>query len=103
MTGVSELMGQCVWDQHGVLVGHIVDVRLVKNKEAATPALMGLVVSTNRAPWLYGLTRERNGWFSDVLAKIVYARSIFVPWESVSEYGEGEVHIKASRKDLSRI
>lgn len=108
MTGVKELMGQSVWDAHGVWVGHIVDVRVKRSRDTGLQShtLMGLLVSANRAPWLLSVTPEPDGsfgWISRLATKVLYARCTYVPWEIVDAYGDGEVHIKGSRKDLDRV
>jgi sporulation protein YlmC with PRC-barrel domain len=108
MTTVTELIGQSVWDANGVWVGHVVDIRVVRHtgelKQSHT--VYGLVVSGRRAPLLLGLTRDRQGrspWLSRMLARLVYAGCTFVPWAVVTDYGGGEVHIGALRKELSRV
>lgn len=105
MTGFTELIGQSVWDVHGIWVGHIVDIRAVKDRTGLqqTHRIYGLVVSARRAPVMLGMTHGRESWLSILLGRIVYAGCHFVPWDTVSEYGEGEVHIKAARKELSRV
>lgn len=108
MAGVTELMGQSVWDSQGIWVGHVVDVRVVKNKGGLQEShtIYGLVVSGLRAPIFLGLTRDRQGrygWLSELIAKIVYTGCTFVPWESVEEYGEGEVFLTATRGELARV
>jgi hypothetical protein len=101
-------MGQHVWDSQGIWVGQVVDVRVVRNRgglqEACT--VYGLVVSSLRGPVFLGLTRDRQGsfwWVSELIAKIVYTGCKFVPWDSVDDYGAGEVFLKATRDDLNRI
>ncbi|MFC4114752.1 hypothetical protein [Nonomuraea zeae] len=108
MASVTELIGQSVWDSNGVWVGFVVDIRVVKHKGELQQShtVYGLVVSSLRAPLLLGLTRDRHGrsaWFSRMLARIVYAGCTFVPWESVADYGGGEVHIDVLRNELSRV
>lgn len=108
MTGVRELMGQSVWDAHGVWVGYIVDVRVTRSKETGLQShtLMGLLVSANRAPFLLSLTPEREGtfeWVARAATRILYAHCTYVPWEIVTEYGDGEIHIEAARRDLDRV
>ncbi|WP_219463479.1 hypothetical protein [Nonomuraea rhizosphaerae] len=108
MTGVTELMGQSVWDPNGLWVGHIVDVRVIKHRgelqQSAT--ICGLVVSAVRGPVLLRVTRDRHGrwsWLAQLLSRVVYVRSAFVPWSSIVEHGDGEVHISTSRKELTRV
>lgn len=106
MTGVSELMGQSVWDCRGVWVGHVVDVRVIKHKGEMRHSVYGLLVSGLRGPVFMGLTRGREGrfgWLSEWLARVVYVGCTFVPWDAVDAYGEGEVFLKATRKELSRV
>lgn len=108
MTTVTELIGQSVWDANGVWVGHVVDIRVVKRKGELQQShtVYGLVVSSYRAPLLLGLTRDREGspsWLSRAVARVVYAGCTFVPWPSVVDYGDGEVHITALRKELNRV
>ncbi|WP_327086951.1 hypothetical protein OIE66_32170 [Nonomuraea sp. NBC_01738] len=105
---LTELMGQSVWDAQGIWVGHVVDVRVVKNKGGLQEShtVYGLVVSAVRGPLFFGLTRDRQGrmhWLSDVIAKIIYTGCTFVPWDTVEEYDGGEVILKATKKDLSRV
>ncbi|WP_158088682.1 hypothetical protein [Thermoactinospora rubra] len=38
-----------------------------------------------------------------VMGLPVSAGCTFVPWESVEDYGSGEVHLKAARKQLPRV
>ncbi|MFE3453175.1 hypothetical protein ACFXJ8_30055 [Nonomuraea sp. NPDC059194] len=108
MVGLTALMGQCVWDAEGVWVGHVVDIRVVRNKRESMQShtVMGLVVSVHRAPVMLGLTRDRQGrlgWLSEVLARVVYAGCTFVPWEMVASSDTGEVHLRAQRKELTRV
>jgi len=86
----------------------VVDIRVVKHKGELQQShtVYGLVVSSVRAPFLLGLTRERQGrssWLSRLLARIVYAGCTFVPWENVVDYQGGEVHIGVLRKELNRV
>ncbi|MFB4281086.1 hypothetical protein ACBJ59_37755 [Nonomuraea sp. MTCD27] len=108
MASVTELIGQSVWDSNGVWVGFVVDIRVVKHRGALQQShtVYGLVVSSRRAPLLLGLTRDRQGrsaWLSRTLARLVYAGCMFVPWENVLDYGDGEVHIDILRKELNRV
>ncbi|MEV1169669.1 hypothetical protein [Nonomuraea sp. NPDC049784] len=108
MSSVTELIGQSVWDSNGVWVGHVVDIRVVKHKGELQQShtVYGLVVSSLRAPLLLGLTRERDDrpeWLSRILSRLAYACCTFVPWECIAEYGGGEVHISALRKELTRV
>ncbi|WP_188190688.1 PRC-barrel domain containing protein [Nonomuraea sp. SYSU D8015] len=108
MTTVTELIGQSVWDANGVWVGHVVDIRVVKHKGELQQShtVYGLVVSSRRAPLLLGLTRDcqgRSPWLSRALARVVYAGCRFVPWSSVADYGDGEVHINVLRQELNRV
>jgi sporulation protein YlmC with PRC-barrel domain len=103
MTNVTELIGQSVWDSNGVWVGQVVDIRVVKHKGELqqSQTVLGLVVSGRRAPLLLGLTRERR--LARPLARAVYAGCTFVPWDCVTEWDEGEVHIDVLRKELNRV
>jgi sporulation protein YlmC with PRC-barrel domain len=108
MASVTELMGQCVWDPNGLWVGHVVDIRVIKHRgelqQSAT--IYGLVVSANRGPVLLTLTRDRHGrwsWLSQLLTRVVYVRSAFVPWSCVTDHGDGEVHISTAKKELTRV
>ncbi|NRQ38423.1 hypothetical protein HII36_42340 [Nonomuraea sp. NN258] len=108
MASFSELIGQCVWDTNGVWVGYVVDVRVVKHKGELQQSntVYGLVVSARRGPLLLGLTRDREdrfAWISQLLGRLVYAGCTFVPWSAVADYGDGEVHLHAVRKELSRV
>jgi sporulation protein YlmC with PRC-barrel domain len=108
MASVTELIGQSVWDSHGVWVGFVVDIRVVKHKGELQQShtVYGLVVSSRRAPLLLGLTRDRKDrspWLSRTLARAVYAGCTFVPWEHVADHGNGEVHIDVLRKELNRV
>lgn len=107
MANVTELIGQSVWDPNGMWVGHVVDIRMVKHKgqlqQSAT--VTGLVVSAHRGK-LLRLTRDRHrrwGWFSRPLARVLYVGSTFVPWSSVTDHGDGEVHIGTTKGELSRV
>lgn len=107
MATVTELIGQSVWDSNGVWVGHVVDIRTVRHRgeiqQSAT--VYGLVVSGRRAPFLLGLTRDRQGrspWLSKTLARTVYAGCTFVPWAVVTDWTGGEVHLDVLKKELSR-
>ncbi|MBE1566284.1 hypothetical protein [Nonomuraea africana] len=105
---LTALMGQSVWDVHGVWVGHVVDVRVVRNRSESMQShtVIGLAVSARRAPLLLGLTRDRQGrlgWLSELLARVVYAGCTFVPWEVVKSSDTGEVHLRAERKELTRV
>ncbi|SDK14537.1 hypothetical protein SAMN05421874_105287 [Nonomuraea maritima] len=108
MASVTELIGQSVWDANGVWVGFVVDIRVIKHKGELQQShtVYGLVVSSRRAPLMLGLTRDRDGgstWFSQMVARIVYAGCTFVPWDNVHDYTEGEVHIDVLRKELNRV
>ncbi|MGW4792220.1 hypothetical protein ACWEPC_07370 [Nonomuraea sp. NPDC004297] len=108
MASVTELRGQSVWDSNGVWVGFVVDIRVVKHKGELQQShtVYGLVVSGRRAPLLLGLTRDRQDrstWFSQALARVVYAGCTFVPWANVADYGGGEVHLDVLRKELNRV
>ncbi|MGP3914670.1 hypothetical protein [Nonomuraea sp. 10N515B] len=108
MAVVTELIGQSVWDCHGVWVGHVVDIRMIKHKGELQQShtVNGLVVSSRRAPLLLGLTRTLHGrvpWLSRVLSRVIYAGCTFVPWSSVADYASGEVHIDVLRKELPRV
>ncbi|MBB5079871.1 hypothetical protein [Nonomuraea endophytica] len=105
---LTELMGQSVWDSQGIWVGHVVDVRVVRNKGGLQEShtVYGLVVSAIRGPVFFGLTRDREGrfgWVSEAVAKVVYTGCTFVPWEAVEDYGDGEVILKTVKKELSRV
>ncbi|MFG1942401.1 hypothetical protein [Nonomuraea sp. NPDC048826] len=107
MASVTELIGQSVWDANGIWVGHVVDIRVIKNRGELRQAntVYGLVVSARRAPLLLGLTRDRPGrapWMARMASRMVYAGCTFVPWTAVQEYGGGEVHLGALRRELSR-
>lgn len=106
--GLTALMGQSVWDAQGIWVGHVVDIRVVKNRDESMQShtVMGLVVSARRAPVMLGLTRDREGrpsWLSRMLARVVYAGCTFVPWDVVASSDTGEVHLVAHRRELSRV
>ncbi|MFI7616878.1 hypothetical protein ACIBP6_37185 [Nonomuraea terrae] len=108
MASVTELIGQSVWDSNGVWVGFVVDIRVIKHKGELQQShtVYGLVVSSRRAPLLLGLTRDREdraSWFSRTLARVVYAGCTFVPWPSVADYHDGEVHLEVLRKELNRV
>ncbi|HUR06162.1 MAG TPA: hypothetical protein VM347_26685 [Nonomuraea sp.] len=107
MASVTELIGQSVWDPNGVWVGHVVDIRLIKHRgelqQSAT--VCGLAVSAHRGKLLC-LTRDRHrrwGWFSRPLARVLYVGSTFVPWSSVADHSDGEVHISTAKHELSRV
>ncbi|MEU4578058.1 hypothetical protein ACBI99_33945 [Nonomuraea sp. ATR24] len=107
MANVTELIGQSVWDANGVWVGHVVDIRVVRNRGELQQAstVYGLMVSARRGPVLLRLTRDRHGrasWLSRAVGRVVYAGCTFVPWSQVEEYGDGEVHINALRRQLNR-
>ncbi|KAB8197198.1 hypothetical protein FH608_001120 [Nonomuraea phyllanthi] len=107
MASVTELIGQSVWDSNGVWVGHVVDIRVVKHKAQLQEnnTVYGLLVSSRRASLLLGLTHDRAGradWLSRTLARTIYAGCTFVPWSCVEDYGGGEIHISALRKELTR-
>ncbi|NUP01615.1 MAG: hypothetical protein HOV96_06375 [Nonomuraea sp.] len=108
MATVTELIGQSVWDSNGVWIGHVVDIRVVRHKGELQQShtVYGLVVSGRRAPFLLGLTRDRQGrspWLSRTLARTVYAGCTFVPWAAVTEWTGGEVHLDVLKKELSRV
>ncbi|WP_431923795.1 hypothetical protein [Nonomuraea jabiensis] len=108
MASVTELLGQSVWDSDGIWVGHVVDIRVIKHRGELQKShtVYGLVVSSRRAPLLLGLTRENQGrasWLSRSLSRLVYVGCTFVPWSCVADYGSGEVHINALRKELTRV
>jgi sporulation protein YlmC with PRC-barrel domain len=108
MTSVTELIGQSVWDPNGMWVGHVVDIRVVKNRGELqqSQTVYGLVVSAHRGPVLLRLARQRHdrlGWLSKLIARVVYVGCTFVPWSGVENYGDGEVHISLFRKELTRV
>lgn len=107
MASVTELIGQSVWDANGVWIGHVVDIRVIEHKgephQAAT--VYGLLVSARRGPLLLGLTHDRDGrpsWLSRMAGRLIYAGCTFVPWTSVREYSDGEVHLSSLRRQLNR-
>ncbi len=109
MTG-RELIGQCVWDVRGVWVGHVVDVRMVTGsrnpfKKSTEPETAGLVVSATRAQFLLGVHRDASGRVNGALqqlTRLLYARSLIVPWDLVETSDTGEVHLKEPREVLTR-
>ncbi|MEW9547616.1 PRC-barrel domain-containing protein [Nonomuraea sp. NPDC050783] len=107
MATVTELIGQSVWDANGVWVGHVVDIRVVRNRGELkrSHTVYGLVVSQRRAPLLLGLTREREGrapWLAKTLSRVLYAGCAFVPWPHVADHGGGEVHLGVLKDQLQR-
>ncbi|MEV0594180.1 hypothetical protein [Nonomuraea cavernae] len=107
MASVSELIGQSVWDVDGIWIGHVVDIRVVRHRGELqrSQTVQGLMVSASRRPIMLGLTRDRpgrRGRLSGLVARLIYAGCTFVPWSAVEEYDEGEVHLSAGRKELTR-
>jgi hypothetical protein len=100
MASVTELIGQSVWDADGVWIGHVVDIRVIKHRDDLQQAatVHGLLVSARRAPLPLGLP----SWLSRMTGHLIYAGCTFVPWASVREYSDGEVHINSRRQELNR-
>ncbi|GII91320.1 hypothetical protein [Sinosporangium siamense] len=111
MAGVGDLIGQSVWDSTGVWVGQIVDVRVVKDRAATFGMqeqfeVLGFFVSAYRAPILLGVTRDPGGrmsWFTQLLVRVLYAGSNYVPMEDVASSGGGEVMLSRPRRALQRV
>ncbi|GAA0429555.1 hypothetical protein Acor_40390 [Acrocarpospora corrugata] len=110
MLGARDLIGQSVWDIHGIWVGHVVDVKMIRERSSwfrrpDEPETAGLLVSCNRAPWLMGVHRDANGKITGTLqnfTRLLYAHSKVVPWDLIESSDSGEIHLKGPGKDLKR-
>lgn len=115
MSGVADLIGQSVWDCHGIWVGQVVDVRMLKERKARfrlrfrqreNSDVAGLIVSSTRAPLLLGLTRDPHGRLSgsaQFIARILCTGSKIVPWDAIVSSGDGEVLLCRPSRTFRRI
>ncbi|GIH27036.1 hypothetical protein Aph01nite_53460 [Acrocarpospora phusangensis] len=110
MLSARGLVGQSVWDVRGVWVGHVVDVKMIRQRtgwfrKPEEPESAGLLVSCVRAPLLMGIHRDANGKLTGLLqnlTSLLYARSKVVPWDLIESSDTGEIHLKGPATDLKR-
>ncbi|MEO3858873.1 hypothetical protein [Acrocarpospora sp. B8E8] len=110
MLGARDLIGQSVWDSRGIWVGHVVDVKMIRERRGwfrkpEEPESAGLLVSRNRAPFLLSVYRDANGKLTGALqnfTRLLYAHSKVVPWDLIESSHTGEIHLKGPVTDLKR-
>jgi hypothetical protein len=109
--GIADLIGQSVWDCHGVWVGQIVDVKMIKAHRGRFglregPQIAGLVVSSTRAPLVLGLVRDPEGRLNgsaQVITRILCLGSKIVPWDAIASAEGGEVLLSQPVKAFKRF
>ncbi|MDQ3896738.1 MAG: PRC-barrel domain-containing protein [Actinomycetota bacterium] len=105
---LSELLRRPVVDESGTEVGHVHDVRLVRDGPPMGefgPAyrVLGLVVGPRGIGERlgYGRTDMTGPWLIAAPLSLRHRRARFVPWDRVAEVSKERVRISGSVDDLS--
>ena len=104
---LSDLLRSEVFDSEGVRVGHVHDVRLVREGPmlgsfGAAFAIDGLIVGKGSFGSRLGFDRsEMTGpWVLKALFRRFHSSSRFVPWQTVVALEERKILISATAKEL---
>jgi sporulation protein YlmC with PRC-barrel domain len=104
---LSDLLHSEVYDQDGVSVGHVHDVRLVRDGPVigsfgATFSIDGLIVGKGSFGSRLGFDRAamKGPWVLKALFNRLHASSRFVPWDFVAAVEERKILISRAAKEL---
>jgi uncharacterized protein YrrD len=103
---LSELIGSEIFDENGVSVGKVHDVRLVQDGPlrgtSAAFTVHGLIAGPHAIGTNLGFDRRKmhGPWMLKTFFTRLHRDNRFIAWERIASIGEKEIHITGSKDDL---